>query len=168
MVIKFDPPPPPPKKEFCSRPSWDEWFLGLAEYVSRRSKDPSTKCGAVIVRPDNTIASLGYNGFPRRISDDMHLLMDRAEKYKRVIHAEMNAVLNAKEPLEGCTLYTYPFLTCERCAVHMIQKGIVRVVAPPPTMEALERWHHPFKLARDLYQEAGVVVDETLVGGLNG
>jgi dCMP deaminase len=146
--------------DLVPRQSWDEWFLGLAEYVSKRSKDPSTQCGAVIARPDNTIASLGYNGFPRSIDDAQHLLRDRDEKYKRVIHAEMNAILNAREPLSGCTLYTWPFLTCERCAVHVLQAGIVRVVARPPSMDALERWHHSFKLARDLYREAGIVVVE--------
>jgi dCMP deaminase len=142
------------------RPSWDDWLLGLAQYISTRSKDPSTKCGAVIVRPDNTIASLGYNGFPREIEDAAHLLIDREEKYKRVIHAEMNAILHAKEPLEGYTLYVFPFLTCERCAVHVIQAGIKRLVCPAPNIQQLERWHHSFTLARTLYREAGIVVLE--------
>jgi dCMP deaminase len=146
--------------ELKPRPSWDEWLLGLAEYISTRSKDPSTKCGAVIVRPDNTITATGYNGFPRNIDDAAHLLLNREEKYKRMIHAEMNALDNARERLTGCTLYTHPFLTCERCAVHVIQAGIVKVVAPPPSLEALERWHHSFTLARTLYREAGIKVVE--------
>jgi dCMP deaminase len=145
----------------AERISWDDWFLGLADYVSTRSKDPSTKCGAVIVRPDNTIASLGYNGFPRDIEDSPHLLVDRNEKYKRVIHAEMNAILTAREPVRGYTLYTWPFLTCERCAVHVIQAGIAKVITRAPSLEQLERWHHSFTLARTLYREAGIVVIES-------
>jgi dCMP deaminase len=43
---------------------WDRYFLDIAEEVSKASKDPSTKVGAVIVRPDRTVASLGYNGLP--------------------------------------------------------------------------------------------------------
>ena len=138
------------------RPSWDEWFMGLAEYISTRSKDPSTKCGAVIVRPNNTIASVGYNGFPRAIEDKSHLLADRDAKYARVVHAEMNAILTASEDLEGYTLYVWPFLTCERCAVHVIQTGIRRVVAP--LEDSNPRWADSFKLARDLYFEAGVTL----------
>lgn len=142
------------------RPTWDEYFVGIAESASKRSKDPSTQCGAVIVRPDNTIAATGYNGFPRKIFDNPEFLRNREEKYPRTIHAEMNAILTAKEPLEGYTMYVWPFLTCERCAVHVIQAGIVRVVAPAPTMDAVGRWGHSFNLARNLYQEAGIGVTE--------
>lgn len=144
------------------RQTWDEYFLGIAEAVSKRSKDPSTKCGAVIVRPDRTIAATGYNGFPRDIEDKPELLADREEKLKRVIHAEMNAILTAREPIKGYTLYTYPFLTCERCAVHVIQAGIVRVVAMPPNLEQIERWSHSLSLARKLYIEANVEVCESM------
>lgn len=146
--------------EFVARPSWDEWFLGLAQYVSTRSKDPSTKCGAAIVRPDKTIACVGYNGFPRNIADDPRLLADREEKYKRVVHCEMNAILTAREPLTGYTLYVWPFLTCERCAVHVIQAGIQRVVAPEASNEHLTRWAENFVLARTLFEEAGIGVLE--------
>lgn len=140
------------------RESWDVWFMGLAKYIATRSKDPSTKCGAVIVRPDRTIAATGYNGFPRGISDAPELLANREEKYKRVIHCEMNAILTAREPLHGYTLYVWPFLTCERCAVHVIQAGIERVVAPQASPEHLQRWADSFRLARDLFQEADVEV----------
>lgn len=141
-----------------SRPSWDQWFLGLAEEVSLRSRDPSTKCGAVIVRPDMTMAAFGYNGFPRGIEDKPELYENREEKYKRVIHCEMNAILSAREPLHGYTLYVWPFLTCEYCAKHVIQAGIKRVVAPPATDDQLTRWGESFKLALSFYEEAGVDV----------
>lgn len=142
-----------------SREQWDLDFLALAEFwAKRRSKDPSTKCGAVIVRPDNTIASLGYNGFPKGLADKPEIWANREEKYKRVVHCEMNAILRAREPLAGYTLYVWPFLTCERCAVHVITAGIERVVYPFPTAEQLTRWGDSFKLAKDMYQEAGVAL----------
>jgi dCMP deaminase len=137
------------------RQGWDEFYVGLAQYMSTRSKDPSTKCGAVIVRPDLTVAATGYNGFPRHIADRPELLADRTEKYKRVVHCEMNAILTAREPLEGYWLYVWPFVTCERCAVHVIQAGIRRVVAPQSTEP---RWAESFALAQELYNEAGVQV----------
>lgn len=109
------------------RPGFDEWALGLATAVSLRSRDPSTKVGAVIIRPDKTIASMGYNGFPRSMEDKDEWWNDRTEKYARVIHGEMNALLNAKEPVHGMTLYcTHP--CCEHCAKHIIAAGIQRVV----------------------------------------
>lgn len=137
---------------------WDLRYLGLAKHVSQWSKDPSTKCGAAIVRQDNTNASIGYNGFPRRILDKPALLENREEKYKRVIHAEMNAILNAKEPLIGMTLYVYPFMTCERCAVHVIQSGISRVVSIRNNYPHNPKWLDSFDLAQSLYDEAGVMV----------
>lgn len=135
---------------------WDLRFLELAKHVAGWSKDPSTKCGAVIVRPDKTIASLGYNGFPRGILDKPEWLDNREEKYKRVVHAEMNAILNAFESLKGYTLYTWPFGTCERCAVHVIQTGIKRVVFPTATQELVKRWGDGLKIALNLYSDAGV------------
>lgn len=139
---------------------WDERFLLLAKQISTWSKDPSTKCGAVIVRPNKTIASVGYNGFARGMADTPALLHDREQKYARVVHCEMNAVLSAGESVEGCTLYTWPFLTCDRCAVHMIQSGIKRVVAPEAGPLALERWGEAFKRSRSFYAEAGVRCEE--------
>lgn len=108
---------------------WDAWFLALAAHVATASKDPSTQCGAVIVRPDRTIAGVGFNGFPRGIRDDARL-HDRETKYGLVIHAEMNALLHLREPARGCMIYTHPIAPCIRCAVHLVQAGIVRVVAP--------------------------------------
>ena len=79
---------------------WDGRFVELASHIAKWSKDPSTKCGAVIVRSDKTIASVGYNGFPRGLDDSGKLYDNRSVKYDRVIHAEMNAILNASESLK--------------------------------------------------------------------
>ena len=119
---------------------WDLRFLKLAMTVSSWSKDPSTKVGAVIVRQDKTVASLGYNGFPRNMPDFDELYANREEKYSRIIHAEINAVLHAREQLTGYTLYTYPLLPCDRCMVQMMQAGIKRIVSMEASKEVLERW----------------------------
>lgn len=132
---------------------WDARFLKIAKEASEWSKDPSTKCGCVIVRPDKSIVSTGYNGFPRGCEDKEDLLNNREKKYRRIIHAEMNAILQAKTDLTGCTLYVWPFMTCERCAVHVIQAGITRVVAPAVNNE---RWNDSIALSEELYKECGV------------
>lgn len=140
--------------------NWNDFFMGLAQYWAvRRSKDPSTKCGAVIVDPEDwRQVSSGYNGFPRNIKDDPALLADRNEKYPRVVHAEVNAIQAARCSVKGCYLYVWPFMTCERCAVQIIQAGIVKVFAPEATEAQIERWGKSFELAMALYKEAGVEV----------
>lgn len=106
---------------------WDRRFLELAGVVASWSKDPSTHVGSVIVRPDRTVASMGYNGFARGVDDDIIFYEDRTIKYERVIHAELNAILSAKESLDGYALYCtlYP---CARCASAIIQSGITGLV----------------------------------------
>jgi len=143
------------------RGTWDEFYLGLAcHWALHRSKDPSTKCGAIIVRPDRTQAGAGYNGFPRGVDDSPELYDDRTAKYARVVHAEVNAILNSKDPsLQGYTIYVWPFMTCERCAANIIQVGITRVVTPPATTSQIERWGDSFKIAMEMYAQAGVTVD---------
>lgn len=142
---------------------WDLDYLALAGFWGeRKSKDPSTKVAAVIVRPDLTVASMGYNGFPRGIADTYERLNDRELKYPRIVHAEMNAILTANEPLRGCTLYTYPILPCERCAMHVIQAGIIRVVSYACPVDKLDRWGASIKAGREAFEEAGVLMREYL------
>src|SRR5262245_31787663 len=70
---------------------WDWDFLDLAEwYGKKKSKDPSTKAGAVITR-GREIVSIGYNGFAKKVKDLPERYADRATKYRMVIHAEVNA-----------------------------------------------------------------------------
>jgi len=133
-------------------------FMFLAEHVSNWSKDPSTKTGCVIVRPDTTVAAVGYNGFPRTIKDRPEILDNREEKYKRTIHCEMNAILSARERLDGYTLFNWPGQSCDRCAVHIIQSGIIKVVSPKIENEFSERWREQARLAEELFAEAGVEV----------
>ena len=122
---------------------WDLRFLDVAKLVATWSKDPSTKCGAVIVRPNKSIVSTGFNGFPQSMSDAPELYAEREVKYSRVVHCEINALLFTREPVNGYTLYTTG-PCCDRCAVQMIQAGISRFVAyTAPDM--MERWGEIFK-----------------------
>jgi dCMP deaminase len=139
---------------------WDYRFLDLCKQVSAWSKDPSTKVGAAIVRPDMTVASVGYNGFPRHLPDDEVLYSNREEKYSRIVHGEMNALLFTREAVQGYTLYTYPFMPCDRCFVTMLQAGITRFVSPQPTDEQLSRWGVAFDKTRKYAKEAGVSLIE--------
>lgn len=122
--------------------NWDNKFLELAQLISTWSKDPSTKVGAVIVRPNRTVASVGYNGFPQEMNDSPELYNNREIKYSRTIHGEMNALMFCRDPLPltGYTLYTTG-PCCDRCSVQMIQAGIRRFVFKAPTSEQYVRWN---------------------------
>lgn len=136
---------------------WDRRFLRLAQFkANEMSKDPSTKCGSIIVRPDFTEAASGVNGFPRKMADHPEWLNDREEKYSRVIHAEMNALFFAREPLDGYTLYVYPMLPCDRCSVGIIQKGITRVVSVELQPDQQDRWAAQIDKTRQYFNECGV------------
>lgn len=119
--------------------SWDEYFMGVALLSAKRSKDPNTQVGACIVSgPDcnglngNTILSVGYNGLPLGCSDDEFPWERDGEfletKYPFVVHAELNAILNAQgKSLVNSKLYVALF-PCNECAKAIIQSGIKEVV----------------------------------------
>ncbi len=134
---------------------WDKRFLKMAKFVSEWSKDPSTQCGAVITKGKH-IVSLGFNGFPAGCSDNGLLYGHRPTKYARVIHAEINAIISAKQDLTGCTIYVYPLPPCSQCAAAIIQAGIITVVTQEPSEEVKERWKESIDIASDLYREAKV------------
>jgi dCMP deaminase len=135
---------------------WNKWFLGLAEYVSTASKDPSTKVGSVIVDEERRVVSLGYNGFPRGVDDTEERLNNRDLKYRIIVHAERNSLLFARGPVKGCTIYTYPMMPCAVCASMIIQSGIKKVVAPRSDNP---RWQSDIELSMQLFTEAGVQVE---------
>ena len=110
--------------------SWDEYFMGVAKLAAHRSKDPSTQVGACIVSPDNIIISTGYNGMPHGCDDnDFPWNRDGEEnKYAYVVHAELNAILNANgRDLRGSRVYVALF-PCNECAKAIIQSGIKEVI----------------------------------------
>lgn len=129
--------------------SWDEYFFRLCDVNASKSKDPSTKVGAVIVRPDRTIASMGWNGFPRGVADTYE---DREHKLMRTVHAELNAILSAREPLHGYTIYVSPLFPCSNCAAAIIQAGITCVIARMGQPRA--EWAKSFEAARDMFRQA--------------
>lgn len=111
--------------------TWDEYFMGLAHLSALRSKDPNTQVGAAIVDENHRVVSVGYNGMPKGCSDDVFPWSREGAilqtKYAFVVHAELNAILNSKYPVSGCTLYVSLF-PCNECAKAIIQAGIRRIV----------------------------------------
>ena len=113
--------------------NWDEYFMGIAILAAKRSKDPNTQVGACIVSQDNIIISTGYNGMPKGCSDD-EFPWDRSgdtdadTKYPYVVHAELNAILNANgRDLRGSRVYVALF-PCNECAKAIIQSGVKEVL----------------------------------------
>lgn len=110
--------------------SWDEYFMGVALLAAKRSKDPNTQVGACIVDKNNIILSTGYNGFPYGCSDDDYPWEREGDdtKYSYVVHAELNAILNARgKNLKDARIYVDLF-PCNECAKAIIQSGISEVV----------------------------------------
>lgn len=134
--------------------TWDEYFLGMAEYASIKSKDPSTKVGVVIVDQYNRVVSLGFNGFPRGVEDSPDRYADREQKYPRVVHAEANAVVASRQDLFGCRIYCTLF-PCNECAKLIIQAGISEVVCLLPA-ESNDRWSTSHELSQEMFSESGV------------
>lgn len=148
---------PPPVTDL---EKWDRRFLELAGHIAQWSKDPSTQVGAVIVRPNRTIASLGYNGFVRGFKDDPAMLADRDIKYRFVVHAEANAIVTTQENLVGTTIYTTPLPVCADCCKLAIQAGISRFVSYRPTAEQRLRWKDSFDASERMITECRL--DQTL------
>lgn len=134
---------------------WDARFLALAQHVSSWSKDPSTKVGAVLTGSDKRDIALGYNGFPPGILDAPARLGDRAQKLRRIIHAERNVLDNARFTCKGATLYaTHP--PCSQCALSIVSKGVARVHISPIPSDFIARWGAEIFYSREILNEAGV------------
>jgi dCMP deaminase len=104
------------------RPSWANYFLGLAKVISQRSHDIHTKHGCVITDQNNRILGVGYNGFPRGL-DDSRLPTSRPEKYPWMVHSERNALSNCVvRPDNGIAYVTGQ--CCNDCTIALWQEGI--------------------------------------------
>lgn len=134
---------------------WDLRFMELAKHVASWSKDPSSTVGAVIVRPDRTICSVGFNGLPRGVEDHPERLLDRDKKLQYMVHAEANAILSAREPLNNYSLYVWPFHPCCHCAAAIVQSGIKEVHCPDTTVL---RWSESFDVAKVMFAEADITL----------
>ena len=147
------------QEEAKKRPDWDEYFLAIAEHVSRRSTCLRRSVGAILVK-DKRILTIGYNGAPTGLKHclDLGCLRQQTnvpsgERHElcRGLHAEQNAIIQAAMHgvgVQGATLYctNHP---CVICAKMIINAGIVRVVFQD---------RYTDRLAEDMLQEAGIQV----------
>lgn len=146
------------------KPSWDEYFMNIAEIVRSRADCLRRRVGAVIVK-DYRILATGYNGTPHEIKNCSQGGCDRCLKRERkeidwyeyeesciCIHAEQNAIIQAAYlgvSTKNATLYctTNP---CSSCAKMLINAGIKRVVC---------RLNHHDKEGINLLKKAKVIVE---------
>jgi dCMP deaminase len=144
--------------------NWSRYFMTMAYLVSVKSKDPSTKVGAVIVGPDNEIRSTGYNGLPRGLKDTEQRY-ERPLKYQLINHAEENAILHCSRigvSSNLCKIYV-PWIPCSLCAKSIIQAGIKEVIYHkewPGNSCASKLWQERIKLSEEMFTETGVTLTE--------
>lgn len=115
-----------------ARPTWDTYFLRIAELVATRATCDRKHVGAVLVDKDHRIVATGFNGAPSGLphcDDAGHELkeIDGRESCVRTLHAESNALDYAGCRAKGCTLYV-TVIPCYDCAKRIVNAGICRVV----------------------------------------
>ena len=142
-----------------TRPSWDNYFMGMAELVSRRSTCLRRQVGAVIVK-DKRLLATGYNGAPSGLPHclDIGCMRERmnvpsGERHElcRAIHAEQNALVQAASfgvSVRGSIFYstTYP---CNLCAKMIINAGITEIII---------KEGYPDEMASEMLKQAGIAV----------
>lgn len=140
---------------------WDSYFLEMCDIVSKRSKDPSTQHGAVLVDEDHRVISTGYNGGCKKI-DDKLIDWNRPNKYHYVLHAEENALWTAeRKNLDKCTIYvTGP--PCSRCMLRMVHAGISRIVYGNRSSNCVDQ--EDWKISQNIKDLSGVKL-ENFKGG---
>jgi len=147
------------KKE---RPSWDEYFIGMADYVGSRGTCDRGRSGCVITK-DKRVISTGYVGSPPglphcdEVGHEMHTVENedgtKSKHCVRTTHAEQNAIAQAARlgiALEGATLYC-KMTPCYSCAKLIISAGIKRVVAMKD--------YHAGERSKEILKEGGVVLE---------
>jgi dCMP deaminase len=145
---------------------WDKKFMEVANLVAIWSKDQSTKVGCIIVGKDKQIISTGYNGFPKRINDDVKERWERPTKYSWSEHSERNAIYQCAltgVSTKDCTIYVNAF-PCVDCARAIIQSGIIRLVTTKPDFNDIDEnstWRSLCKISLEMLLEAGIIVEYT-------
>lgn len=133
--------------------------MGIALLSSKRSKDPNTQVGAVIVTPDNRIIGTGWNGMPNVADNDKIFPWGKdsfnpvENKYMYVVHAEPNAISHASESVRGCTMYLTWF-PCAECAKSIAQSGISKIVYLHE--HTTDRYRDSMEAARRIFDVCGV------------
>lgn len=142
-----------------NRPSWDEYFMEIAEVVKKRSTCLRREVGAIIVR-DNRILSTGYNGAPKGLRHCLetgcmrsNLNVPSGERHElcRGLHAEQNAIIQAAvfgTAIDGATIYT-TLSPCVLCTKMIINSGIKRIVLR-------EAYNDPLSI--DMLEESGIQI----------
>ena len=144
------------------RPSWDEYFMEIANTVSKRATCDRGRSGCVIVR-DRQILVTGYVGSPKGLPhcDEVGHQFRRvvhedgtvSEHCVRTVHAEQNAICQAAKlgiSLDGATLYCR-MTPCRVCAMLIINCGIKRVVC--------EKKYHDGAESEEMFKMAGVQLE---------
>ncbi len=148
---------------------WSPRWVEMARLVASWSKDPSTKVGAVVVDQTERLLGIGWNGFARGVEDSPERLNDRATKYKFVVHAEMNAILNAGYmgvPIAGSTMYVVGLPCCNECAKAIVQSGVSNVIMVLD--KEPENWRQSFEITEQMFNESGVkftTINAKSIGG---
>lgn len=147
--------------------TWNEYFMSLVYLTALRSKDKSTKIGAIVVNDSNCIISTGYNSFPRGINDDKQERQERPEKYYWMSHGEENCISNAARngiSLHNCIMYTHG-IPCMNCAKLIVQSGIKKVIVHEQwekvrrgNMDEFSWDEHSYR-TNELFKEAGVELE---------
>ena len=142
--------------------NWIEYFLNIAEVVKSKSKDNSTHIGAVIAGKGNEILSTGYNSFPRGIVDTIDERQERPEKYFWMVHAEMNAIINAARigvSTNESKMYLTCGIPCSNCGKAIINAGISEIYCKrEDTTVNREKWDEEAKRTLQMFKEAKVEV----------
>ena len=151
-----------PTVKLKTRPSWDEYFIGMTDFVGSRSTCDRGKSGCIIVR-DKRVVSTGYIGSSPGLSHcdevghEMHTIINedgsRSQHCIRTVHAEQNAISQAARfgvALQDATLYCR-MTPCYTCAKSIITAGIKRVVA--------KNDYHTSKRSKDIFKKSGVELD---------
>ena len=138
--------------------TWNKRWMDMAILIASWSKDRSRYAGAVIVDDRNVLVSIGWNGFPRGIDDDVDARHERPAKYKWTEHAERNAIYNAAangHHTRDCIMYLqwYP---CADCARAIIQSGIIKLVCKEPDWNDTI-WAADFEVVKEMLDEAGII-----------
>ena len=122
-----------------NRPSWDEYFMQMAELTAQRSTCLRRQVGAIIVKEKHIIAT-GYNGAPKGLPhceelggclrEKLEIPSGERHELCRALHAEQNAIIQAAtlgQSIEGATIYI-THQPCIICAKMIINAGISRIV----------------------------------------